>query len=59
MKPKSVYEELEREAYINGDTILAKVYADVVDLQEELDDEEETVRRLKQEVAEWRTRNEY
>lgn len=31
------YEELEREAYITGNTELAKVYAELVDVEHELD----------------------
>jgi hypothetical protein len=59
MKPKSKWEEMERKAYIEGDVVLAQIYADAMDIEEELADEVEEVRRLKQEVDMWRTRNEY
>lgn len=36
---KKTYAELEREAYMAGNTELAKLYAELDDIEQEVDDE--------------------
>ena len=53
------YEELEREAYINGYMNLAKSYAEICSLEDdyfEIDDLQDRIRDLENDIEYWRER---